>query len=82
MCLYKTYIDPKEGAPVTRPKVFNDFTKRKLMTPPAQNMYTPYNFFKLIFFSTKDGKILLFLMEHYTIKTDIVRYYLFFITKK
>ena len=42
------------------------------------NKYTPNNFLneKLIFLSNKDGKILLFSMEHYRIITDIIRYYL------
>ena len=30
---------------------------------------------KVIFFQTKDNRILLFLVEHYTIKTDIIKYY-------
>ena len=33
--------------------------------------------YKLIFFLTKDNKILLFIVKHYAIKTDIIRYYLF-----
>ena len=32
---------------------------------------------RLIFYRTKDTKILLFIMEHYTMKIDIIRYYLF-----
>ena len=32
---------------------------------------------KLIFFKTKDTRMLLFLAEHYTIKMDINRYHLF-----
>ena len=31
---------------------------------------------KMILFETKDMKILAFSVEHYTIKTDITRYYL------
>ena len=38
------------------------------------NKYNPNNFYKIFFFS--EPKILLFLMNHYTIKTDIIRYYL------
>ena len=31
---------------------------------------------KLIYFQIKDARILIFRVEHYTIKTDIIRYYL------
>ena len=31
---------------------------------------------KLIYFKSKDTRILLFLVEQYTIKTDIIMYYL------
>ena len=39
--------------------------------------YIVYNFLnkKLIFFSTKDTRILSFLVEHYTVKIDIITYY-------
>ena len=43
-----------------------------------QYKYIPVNFFykKLIFFSTKDIRIALFLVKYYTFKIDIIRNYL------
>ena len=44
----------------------------------GHNKYTSHYLFdeKLIFFKTKDSKILLFQVKHYTIKTYIIRYHL------
>ena len=43
------------------------------------NKITFNNFFKkLIFFKPDDTKIILFQVKHYTIETDIIRYFNFF----
>ena len=40
------------------------------------NKYNPYTFSEVKLFLTKDIRILSFIAEHYTIKTDIISYYL------